>query len=110
MPLWKLVLVMKYGEEWGDSCTKNVHGTHGCGLWKGINMGREGFLHYIPFEVGEGSQFQFWQDSWCGDQPLSMAVPDLYDFSLACGALAESFLRGQSDGEPRNWDASFLRF
>lgn len=63
-----------------------------------------------PFEVGEGSQVQFWQGRWCGDQPLSMAIPDLYDFSLACDALADSLLGGQSDGEPGNWDVSFVRF
>lgn len=26
--------------------------------------------HFISFKVGDGTQIEFWHDSWCGGQPL----------------------------------------
>ena len=37
--LWRSVVTMKYGEEWGGWSTKLSQGTNGCDLWKSIKMG-----------------------------------------------------------------------
>lgn len=66
-------------------CLKNSQVTHGCDLWKSIHMGWDGFLQYTPFDVGEGSRVWFWHelhDRQCGNQPLRMSFPDLYDCLL----------------------------
>ena len=41
------------------------------------------FLLYTSFDVGDGIRFR--HDSWCGNQPLRVAFPVLYDYSLAKG-------------------------
>jgi hypothetical protein len=51
------------------------------GLWKHIRQGWNFFANGIRFEVGMGSKVCFWQNIWCGDQPLKHAFPSL--FSIA---------------------------
>ena len=48
-------------------------GVHGCGLWRGIHMGWETFSKNTRFEIRVGNRVKFWQDWWCGDQPLQLA-------------------------------------
>ena len=56
MLLWRHVVAVEYGEEWGGWCTKSVRGTHDCGLWKSISMDGKGFYSiYACFDIGEGS-------------------------------------------------------
>ena len=37
--LWRRVVALKFGEEWGGSISKLDRGVHGCGLWRSIRMG-----------------------------------------------------------------------
>ena len=36
-------------------------------------MGWEAFSENTQFEIGVGNGVKFWQDWWCGDQPLHLA-------------------------------------
>lgn len=50
-------------------------------FWKSITIGLDMFSLYTSFDIGDG--IQFCHDSWCGNQPLRVAFPILYDCSLA---------------------------
>ena len=50
--LWRRVVALKFGEEWGGWSSKLGRGVHGCGLWRSIRKGWEVFSKHIRFEVG----------------------------------------------------------
>jgi hypothetical protein len=79
--LWYKIIRAKYEDQDGGWCTKEVSSSYGVGLWKHIHQGWNFFAKGIRFEVGIGSKVRFWQDIWCGDQPLKHAFPSL--FSIA---------------------------
>jgi hypothetical protein len=75
---WRKVVEIKYGSMEGDWCTKQVERPFGVGVWKHIRRGWELFSKFIRFEVGDGTRIRFWQDVWCGDQPLKESFPVLF--------------------------------
>jgi hypothetical protein len=79
--LWYKIIRAKYEDQDGGWCTKEVSSSYGVGLWKHIHQGWNFFAKGIRFEVGIGLKIRFWQDIWCGDQPLKHAFPSL--FSIA---------------------------
>lgn len=76
--LWRHVLAAKYDLDDGGRCTKRVNGSHGCGLWKSIRMGRDTFARHLGFEVGKGNRVRVWHDRKCGEVPLKEAFPVLF--------------------------------
>ena len=48
--LWRRVVPLKFGEEWGGWTSKLGRGVHGCGLWRSIRMGWEDFA--VPAFTG----------------------------------------------------------
>ena len=76
--LWRSVIAMEFGEEWGGWTSKLRRGSNGCGLRRSVKMGWETFSHCTWFEIGLGNQVQFWQDYWCGHQPLKLVFLVLY--------------------------------
>ena len=55
-------------------------------------MGWEDFSKNTQFVVGMGNRVRFWQDGWCGDQPLQLAFPGLYGIATDREASVESSL------------------
>jgi hypothetical protein len=39
------------------------------------------FKSHIRFDPGEGSKIRFWDDVWCGDRPLKVAFPGLFNIA-----------------------------
>ena len=76
--LWRRVVALKFGEEWGGWTSKLGRGVHGCGLWRSIRMGWEEFSKNIRFEVGVGDRVKLWTDQWCEDSPLQLTFPSVY--------------------------------
>ena len=60
--LWRRVVALKFGEEWGGWTSKLGRGAHGCGLWRSIRMGWEDFRKNIRFVVGAGDRVKLWTD------------------------------------------------
>ena len=50
---------------------------------------------------------KFWKDRWCGDLPLKLAFPILYNFVVNREAFVESSLICQGAGYRRIWDVRF---
>jgi len=52
------------------------------GVWKFIRRGWESFSKHVRYEVEDGSKKRFWNDVWCGDQPLKFSFSEL--FTIVC--------------------------
>uniref|UniRef100_A0A2N9GQ21 Reverse transcriptase domain-containing protein n=1 Tax=Fagus sylvatica TaxID=28930 RepID=A0A2N9GQ21_FAGSY len=78
--LWRRVIVAKYGVDMGGWFSLQPRGTHGCGLWKGIMLGRDLFSQHIELIPGQ-------------DKSASLA----------------SVLSRSDEGVQRVWNFSFIR-
>ena len=83
--LWRRVIAVKYGNEWGGWCTKGVSEPYGVSLWRSIGQGWPTFSKFILFYVGVGNRVKFWLDLWHGDSTLKEAFLELYGISCNKG-------------------------
>ena len=58
-PLWKRVIVGKYGQVEGGWCSKVVREGHGVGVWKAIRGKWEMFKTRTGFTIGFGNRVKF---------------------------------------------------
>ena len=72
-------------------------------------MGWEVFNKNVQYKVGVGDRVKLWIDKWCGDLPLHLAFPILYNFVANREASVESSLICQGAGDRRTWDVRFIR-
>ena len=61
----------------------------------------------MGFRVGDGSQTQFWYDSWCGEAPLKEAFPSLFECAADREAVVASVLSCQNGG--LEWNMDFIQ-
>ena len=47
-------------------------------FWKGLINVKENFLQCVSFNMKDGSQIRFWEDTWYGTSPFSEQYPNLY--------------------------------
>ena len=79
--LWRRVIEVKYGNDWGGWCTKKVTSAYGVSLWRHITSGWMSFSKLLLYDVGDGTRVKFWKHVWCGDRTLQEAFPELYCIS-----------------------------
>jgi hypothetical protein len=79
---WRKLLEAKYDIMRGGWYSKEVGEPYEVGVWKCIRRGWDSFKQYVRFEFGNGSQVLFWLDVWCGELPLKIAFPVL--FNIVC--------------------------
>jgi hypothetical protein len=48
-------------------------------FWAGLMKVKEEFLSLGKFDLGDGSQVRFWEDSWIRPRPLKSLFPALYN-------------------------------
>ena len=107
--LWRRVVTLKFGEEWGRWSSKLGRGVHGCGLRRSIHMGWEDFSKKFRFEVGVGDRVKLWTDHWCGDSPLQLTFPSVYGIASNKEASVASSLEQLGIEKQRSWDVHFIR-
>ena len=73
--IWKEVIIIKYLLEDGGWFTKTIRGNSGLGPWKEISKEIVLMKKNSMFTLGDGSRVRFWEDPWCGDQPLCDIFP-----------------------------------
>jgi hypothetical protein len=59
------------------------------------------------FELGDGSKIRFWDDVWCGESPLKVAFPALFDIAREKNAFVANHLDLFSGSV--QWDVNFIR-
>jgi hypothetical protein len=87
-PLWKEVLVAKYGN--------NI-----------VNNVRLSLEEVVVRRLGNGRQTRFWRDVWIGDAPLCIKFPRLFSISLQKDASVGELLKVEEDR--RWWDFHWRR-
>ena len=107
--LWRRVVALKFGEEWGGWTSKLGRGAHGCGLWRSIRMGWEDFRKKICFVVGVGDRVKLWIDQWCEDSPLHLTFPSVYGIVSNKEASVASSLERLGIEDRRSWNVLFIR-
>ena len=53
------------------------------GLWKALKSWGHLISDNLSFVVGHGPRIKFRKDRWCGDTPLNVAFPSLFDCACA---------------------------
>ena len=56
------------------------------GLWKEMKKEAAALREHGEFVVGDGRRICFWEDIWCGLEPLAVAFPTLYTMAASKGA------------------------
>ena len=97
----------KYGTEEGGCFSLSPRGGQGFGLWKTIAREFDQLKKDHVFILGDGRKIRFWEDSWCGSQPLCIAFPCLYSIAANKGAKATDLWVRQGGGGV--WEPKFLR-
>jgi hypothetical protein len=65
------------------------------------------FKSHIRFDPGEGSKIRFWDDVWCGDRPLKVAFPGLFNIaSFKEASIADNLERANGAIQ---WNIQFTR-
>ncbi|WVZ88927.1 hypothetical protein U9M48_035394, partial [Paspalum notatum var. saurae] len=55
-------------------------------FWAGLMEVKQIFLGLGSFRIGDGTQVRFWEDTWCGNQPLKLSYPSLFSIARKKGA------------------------
>ena len=105
--VWKRVIMEKYGSMEGGWMSKVPTGPYGVGLWKHIWHGWSSFARFLSFEVGDGSRIRFWDDVWCGGDPLRKVFPELYRIARVKEGVVADFLHIRGDSV--HWEVNFTR-
>jgi hypothetical protein len=61
-------------------------------FWAGLMKVKEEFLSLGKFDLGDGSQVRFWEDSWIRPRPLKSLFPALYNIVRNKDALVRTVL------------------
>ena len=75
--LWRQVIEVKNGCDWGGWCSSSSSGPYGVNLWKNIRREWHSLSRFILYEIGDESKVQFWLDSWCGSS-FADRYPELF--------------------------------
>ena len=59
------------------------------------------------FLVGDGIRIKFWEDAWCGEDPLCEKFPGLHTLANSNGARVQEVL--ERSGEAGSWNPHFVR-
>nr|CAN62954.1 hypothetical protein VITISV_018196 [Vitis vinifera] len=96
-----------YLKKEGGWCSRVARGGYGVGVWKAIRKEWEGIRCRSRFIVGNGRKVKFWKDSWCKDQTLKEAFPNLYRLAVNKDEWVSNAWEGS--GESGCWNPHFSR-
>ena len=75
--LWQQLLRNKYiRDKTLGNCSKKPTDSH---FWKGLMNVKTEFMRYGRFNLMDGTQIRFWEDTWLGNQPLGVRFPALFN-------------------------------
>ena len=85
-PPWKNLIELKYGLEEGGWFSTEPKGSFRVSLWKDIRREAQQPKKDCKLILGEGDRIRFWEDNWCGENPLCTSFPTLYVVAASKGA------------------------
>ena len=85
-PSWKDLISLKYGLEDGGWFLVEPRVSFGVGLWKDIRKEAQQLKQKCKLLLGDASRIRFWEDRWCGENPLCVSFPTLYVVAASKGA------------------------
>uniref|UniRef100_A0A2N9HVB8 N-acyl-aliphatic-L-amino acid amidohydrolase n=1 Tax=Fagus sylvatica TaxID=28930 RepID=A0A2N9HVB8_FAGSY len=91
----------------GEIGSKSVQGPYGKSVWKSIRKGWPNFAANVNFRMGNGAHLKFWQHQWCGEIPLRLRFPELFQIASNPEASVKELAR--FDGTSFHWNVSFIR-
>ncbi|KAL0011483.1 hypothetical protein SO802_006591 [Lithocarpus litseifolius] len=106
--LWRRVVALKFGEEWGGWTSKLDREVHGCGLWRSIRMGWEVFSENIRFEAmgRAATSLSKLADTAREELPSTMAAIRLSGMEISDLTLEQSVLSQEiADGVSKSTQA-----
>jgi hypothetical protein len=115
MPLWKEVLVAKYGNHivtYADWSHFRIPGS-ASNWWKDICAlesvvdGKNWLVDSMIRKVGNGSSTHFWKTKWIGEDSLSILFPRLFSLTLEKDSMVENLFERDVSG--RRWSFAWRR-
>jgi hypothetical protein len=107
LSFWREIIGAKYGVIEGGWCSVDGRGSYGVSLWRYIRRGWSDFRDNVNYEVGYGNNIRFWDDRWCGDQPLKVRFPSLHRIALEPSAMVNDVLTIHNGSH--SWNPIFER-
>ena len=93
------------GVDEGGWFTRDGRGAHGVGLWKDIRKELALLKDNSSYVVGNGRRVRFWEDIWCGSEPLCRTYPTLYSMAASKRAVVAEIW--DQHGEAAGWNPCF---
>jgi hypothetical protein len=115
MPLWKKVLVAKYGRhilhhvDWSDygvPSSSSYWWKDICAL-DSVVVSNNWLVEALTRVVGNGRSTYFWLSRWLGDAPLAVVFPRLFSLSMHKEGMVHDFFK--REGDLWNWDFRWRR-
>ena len=91
----------------GGWCSKEVRVGYGVGLWKTIRKLWDLVSCKLSFLAGNWKRIKFWNDKWCGDEPLNVSFSSLFALSNSKEAWVVELWQHSSEGG--GWSPNFPR-
>ena len=104
---WKNLIKLKYGLEEGGWFSAEPKGSFGVSLWKDIRREALQLKKDYKLILSEGDRIRFWEDIWCGENPLCTSFPTLYAVAASKGAKVGEVWETTGDGG--GWNLRFIR-
>ena len=76
-------------------------------LWKDIRREAHQLKQDCKLILGDGDRIGFWEDIWCGENPLCASFPTLYVVAASKGAKVGEVWKTTEDGG--GWNKRFIR-
>ena len=106
-PPWKDLIKLKYGLKDGGWFSVEPRGSFGVGLWKDIRKEAQQLKQKCKLMLGDGGRIRFWEDRWCGENPLCVSFPTLYVVAASKGAIVGEVW--ETTGGEGGWNLRFIR-
>ena len=90
---WQSLLRSKYLSS--KSLTQVKAKPYDSHFWRGLMKIKDQVLTCGSFQVNDGTQTRFWEDTWVGQRPFKVEYPGIYNISHYPHALVASVMRSE---------------
>jgi hypothetical protein len=66
----------------------------------------EGVVQHVQYDIGDGTKVLFWHDVWCGEHPLKLVYPALFNIACNKDAWVKEYMERLND--ILHWNVQFI--